>query len=283
MLTQIAENTNIPLDTIDWSVVINNLINWCVSTGIKLILGLVVLFISYKIINSISKRLYNSLKKNNVDETISKVVSSSIKVALKLVVLVMFVGYIGIETASISAVITSIGVGVSLAIQGALSNFAGGLIIIIMRTFKIGDWITTNGESGNVENIKLFYTELTTADNKVIYVPNGPLANNVIVNVSAKEVRRVDMIFKVSYDTDLALVSKTLLNMLENDERVYKDPIPFINVSEFGTSSINITIRAWTKTSDYWSVYWNMMNNVKGEFDKVGIEIPIEKLDIKLK
>ena len=283
MLTQIAENTNIPLDTIDWSVVINNLINWCVSTGIKLILGLVVLFISYKIINSISKRLYNSLKKNNVDETISKVVSSSIKVALKLVVLVMFVGYIGIETASISAVITSIGVGVSLAIQGALSNFAGGLIIIIMRTFKIGDWITTNGESGNVENIKLFYTELTTADNKVIYVPNGTLANNVIVNVSAKEVRRVDMIFKVSYDTDLALVSKTLLNMLENDERVYKDPIPFINVSEFGTSSINITIRAWTKTSDYWSVYWNMMNNVKGEFDKVGIEIPIEKLDIKLK
>lgn len=283
MLTQIAENTNIPLDTIDWSVVINNLINWCVSTGIKLILGLVVLFISYKIINSISKRLYNSLKKNNVDETISKVVSSSIKVALKLVVLVMFVGYIGIETASVSAVITSIGVGVSLAIQGALSNFAGGLIIIIMRPFKIGDWITTNGESGNVENIKLFYTELTTADNKVIYVPNGTLANNVIVNVSAKEVRRVDMIFKVSYDTDLALVSKTLLNMLENDERVYKDPIPFINVSEFGTSSINITMRVWTKTSDYWSVYWNMMNNVKGEFDKVGIEIPIEKLDIKLK
>ena len=283
MLKQITENTNTPVDTVDWSILINNLINWCVSTGIKLILGLVILFVSYKIINSLSKKLYKSFKKNNIDETISKVVSSSIKVALKLVVLVIFIGYIGIETASVSAVITTIGVGISLAIQGALSNFAGGLIIIITRPFKIGDWITTNGEAGTVENIKMFYTELKTADNKVVYVPNGTLANNVIVNVSAKEVRRVDMIFKVSYETDLKQASSILLNMLMANEMVYKEPMPFINVSEFLASSINITVRAWTKSQDYWTVYWYMMNNVKDEFDKIGIEIPIEKLDIMLK
>ena len=195
----------------------------------------------------------------------------------------MFVGYIGIETASISAVIASIGVGISLAVQGALSNFAGGLIIIIMRPFKIGDWITTNGESGSVENIKLFYTELITGDNKVVYVPNGSLANNVIVNVSAKDTRRVDMLFSVAYDTDLNLAKQTLLNMLLADERVLKEPNPFITVSEYGTSSINITVRAWTKTSNYWGVYWNMMNNVKNEFDKVGIEIPFNQLDVNIK
>jgi small conductance mechanosensitive channel len=152
-----------------------------------------------------------------------------------------------------------------------------------MRPFKIGDWITTNGESGSVENIKLFYTEIVTGDNKVVHVPNGSLANNVIVNVSAKETRRVDMVFSVSYDTDLTLAKQILANMLANDERVFTDPAPFITVSEYAASSINITVRAWTKSSNYWGVYWNMMNNVKSEFDKAGIEIPFNQLDVNIR
>ena len=279
----LAETTTPEMVTIDWNVLINTLINWCMTTGIKFVLGIIVLIVLFKIINASTRRLYKTLHKRHVDETIAKVVSSSIKVFLKVLILIMFIGYIGIETASISAVIASIGVGVSLAVQGALSNFAGGLIIIIMRPFKIGDWITTNGESGSVENIKLFYTEIVTGDNKVVHVPNGSLANNVIVNVSAKETRRVDMVFSVSYDTDLTLAKQILANMLANDERVFTDPAPFITVSEYAASSINITVRAWTKSSNYWGVYWNMMNNVKSEFDKAGIEIPFNQLDVNIR
>ena len=279
----LTEATTPEMVTIDWNALINTLINWCMTTGIKLVLGLLVLFILFKVINATTRRLYKSLHKRHVDETIAKVVSSSLKVSLKVLILVMFVGYIGIETASISAVIASIGVGISLAVQGALSNFAGGLIIIIMRPFKIGDWITTNGESGSVENIKLFYTEIVTGDNKVVHVPNGSLANNVIVNVSAKNTRRVDMLFSVAYDTDLNLAKQVLLDMLMADERVFKDPAPFITVSEYAASSINITVRAWTNSSNYWGVYWNMMNTVKEEFDKNGIEIPFNQLDVNLK
>jgi small conductance mechanosensitive channel len=279
----LAETTTPEMVTIDWNVLINTLINWCMTTGIKFVLGILVLIVLFKIINASTRRLYKTLHKRHVDETIAKVVSSSIKVFLKVLILIMFIGYIGIETASISAVIASIGVGVSLAVQGALSNFAGGLIIIIMRPFKIGDWITTNGESGSVENIKLFYTEIVTGDNKVVHVPNGSLANNVIVNVSAKETRRVDMVFSVSYDTDLTLAKQILANMLANDERVFTDPAPFITVSEYAASSINITVRAWTKSSNYWGVYWNMMNNVKSEFDKAGIEIPFNQLDVNIR
>lgn len=279
----LAETTTPEMVTIDWNVLINTLINWCMTTGIKFVLGILVLIVLFKIINASTRRLYKTLHKRHIDETIAKVVSSSIKVFLKVLILIMFIGYIGIETASISAVIASIGVGVSLAVQGALSNFAGGLIIIIMRPFKIGDWITTNGESGSVENIKLFYTEIVTGDNKVVHVPNGSLANNVIVNVSAKETRRVDMVFSVSYDTDLTLAKQILANMLANDERVFTDPAPFITVSEYAASSINITVRAWTKSSNYWGVYWNMMNNVKSEFDKAGIEIPFNQLDVNIR
>lgn len=280
----LTDNIETPeLYTIDWNALINTLMHWCMTTGIKLVLGLLVIFTLFKIINALTRKLYKSLQKRHADETLAKVLTSTIKVSTKVLILIMFVGYIGIETASISAVIASLGVGVSLAVQGALSNFAGGLIIIIMRPFKIGDFITTNGESGTVENIKLFYTELITGDNKVVHVPNGSLANNVIVNASAKSTRRVDMVFSVTYDSDVNLAKQTLLDMLLADERVFKDPVPFITISEYADSSIDITVRVWCKSSNYWGIYWNMMNNVNDEFAKKGIEMPYNTIDVNIK
>lgn len=278
LTTETAESVSI-----DWNALLNTFANWCMTTGLKLLIGLLVLFILFKIINAITRKIYKSLQKKHADETLSKVVTSSIKVTLKVLLLVMFVGYIGIETASVSAVIASLGVGISLAVQGALSNFAGGLIIIIMRPFKIGDYITTNGESGTVENIRLFYTEIVTGDNRVIHVPNGSLANNVIVNTSAKDTRRVDMVFSVSYDSNVELAKKCLLGLVEEDERIFKDPTPFIKLSEYASSSINITLRVWTKSSDYWGVYWRLMEKAKLEFDKNNIEMPFNQLDVIVK
>ena len=170
--------------TIDWMALLDTIINWCMTTGIKLIIGLFLLIILFKITNFLTKKLYKKLKAKKVDETISRVTTQTIKVIVKGLILLCFVGYVGIETASITALITSCGVALGLALQGALSNVAGGIIIIIMRPFRIGDFIFTNGESGTVEDILMFYTTLVTPDNRVVQVPNGSLANNVIVNNS---------------------------------------------------------------------------------------------------
>ena len=188
---------------IDWNKVLEVVVNWMTSTGIKLVIGIVLLIVLFKIIDLFCKKLLKRLEKKGTDETISKFVIKIMKIVLKVIVLTCLVGYIGIETASISAVIASLGIGISLAVQGTLSNFAGGIIIIVMRPFKLGDFITSNGESGTVEDIKLFYTYLKTPDNRVAIIPNGSLANNVIVNVSMKEDRRVDVRMSVAYDSNI--------------------------------------------------------------------------------
>ncbi|MDE5566379.1 MAG: mechanosensitive ion channel family protein, partial [Anaeroplasmataceae bacterium] len=189
-------------DVIDWNALWNRLVDWGMNTGIKLIIGLIVLFVLFKATNVLTKKLYKRLQKKQADETLSRVGTQTLRIFIKMIFLVCFVAYIGIETASISALIASIGVGIGLALQGSLSNFAGGVIIIIMRPFRIGDSITTNGESGKVEDIHMFYTVLVTPDNQVVHVPNGSLANNVIVNKSIKDTRRVDVVMSISYDTD---------------------------------------------------------------------------------
>lgn len=279
-LTEASTQTNNPFQ---WDIILDALINWCMSTGVKLVIGILVLFLLFKIVNLLCKRLYNSLQRRNADETLSKVCVQILKMFLRVVLVVTFVGYIGVETASISAVIASAGVGISLALQGALSNFAGGIVIIFTRPFKIGDYITSNGESGTVENIKIFYTELVTVDNKKVLIPNGTLANNVIVNVTANPTRRVDITLPISYDSDIAIAKKCILDLIEKDERIFRDPAPFITISEYARSQINITARVWTKTSDYWGVYWNLFNNIKTEFDKNGIKIPLNQVEVNIK
>ncbi len=279
----LTEATNPTNNKLQWDVILDAIIKWCATTGIKLVIGILVLLILFKMVNLLCKRLYNSLQKRNADETISKVCTQILKVFLKVVLVVTFVGYIGVETASISAVIASAGVGISLALQGALSNFAGGIVIVFTRPFKIGDFITTNGQSGTVENIKVFYTELITIDNKKVLVPNGSLANNVIVNATAKTTRRFEIIMPISYESDISLAKKCIEELISSDDRILIEPAPFINISEYGHYHINIMIRAWTKTEDVWPVYWKMLDSIKSEFDKVGIEIPFNTLDVNIK
>ena len=205
------------------------------------------------------------------------------KIGLKILVLVCLVGYVGIETASISAVIASLGVGISLAVQGTLANFAGGVIIVFMRPFKIGDYITSNNVSGTVEDIRLFYTIINTPDNKAVYIPNGSLANNVIVNVSVKESRRCDVVMSVSYNSDVVLAKKLINDVCQKNTLIYNDPIPFIEIGEYADSSINFYVRVWCKNSDYWNVYYYLLNEIKIAFDENGIEIPFNQLDVNVK
>ncbi len=274
----LAENTNI-----DWNALWNTLINWCMTTGVKLVIGLVGLFIIFKIVNVLTKKLYKRLQKKQADETLSRVGTQAIRFVLKGITLVCFIGYIGIETASISALIASVGVALGLALQGSLSNFAGGIIIIVMRPFRIGDKITTNGESGTVEDIHMFYTVLVTPDNKVIHVPNGALANNVIVNTSIKDTRRVDIAMSIAYDADLDKATKLIKEVCKNNPLIFTDPEPYVGIKEYAGSSVDLNIRAWCNNGDYWTIQNYLFVEIKKSFDEHDIEIPFNQLEVAIK
>lgn len=280
-LTETVESTE--KLNIDWQALLDTIMGWCMSTGIKLLIGIFLLIICFKIINGITKRIYKKLKAKNVDETILRVCTQTIKLIFKGIVLLCFVGYVGIETASFTALITSCGVALGLALQGALSNVAGGIIIILMRPFRIGDFIITNGESGTVEDIHMFYTTLVTPDNRVVQVPNGNLANNVIVNNSIKEKRRVDVVMSIAYDADFEKAKQLILDVCNLNDLIDKTPEPFVAVATYAASSVDLNIRVWTNNADYWTVHRYLMHEVKKSFDANGIEIPFNQLDVTIK
>jgi small conductance mechanosensitive channel len=269
--------------TVTWQNVLDTVVNWMTSTGIKLVIAIVLMIITFKIVNVVTKKMYKRFQKKNVDETIARVGTQSLRIILKVLILVCLIGYVGIETASISAVIASLGVGISLAVQGTLSNFAGGVIIIVMRPFKIGDFITSNGESGTVEDIKLFYTHIVTVDNRAVVIPNGSLANNVIVNASAKDTRRCDVTVSASYGSDIDKVKEVIKNVCAQNELIFKDPAPFIELSNMGSSSLDFVVRVWCNRPDYWTVNFYLLDSIKKAFDENGIEIPFNQLDVNLK
>ena len=274
-----AKTTNNP---IDWSLVWSNVVEWCLTTGIKVILAIIIMIISFKIINVVCKKILKRLEKRQADLTLSRALVNVTRLGLKIVVLLCLVGFLGIQTSSIAAVLASLGVGIGLAVQGTLSNFAGGVILIIMRPFKLGDFITAQGEKGFVEDIKLFYTVIRTTDNRVVYIPNGSLANGVIVNNSVKETRRVDIVMSVSYDSNVELAKNLLLKCMNNNDLVLKDEPLFAEVTEYGDSSINITTRCWVKNADYWTVNFALLKDFKDAFDENHITIPFNQLDVNI-
>ncbi len=268
--------------SIDWQKVLDTIVNWCTTTGIRLIISLVILVIAFKVINFLCKRIYKRLTKKKADATLSKVLVQTARIALKLLVVLALIGYVGIETASLTALVASLGVGISLAVQGTLSNFAGGVIIVIMRPFKLGDFITSNGQSGTVEDIKLFYTTIVAPDNKVIYIPNGSLANNVIVNASVKDDRRLDIKMSVHYDCDLDLAKRVLLDVCRECDLVYNSPAPFAEIGEYADSSVEIYVRVWVSRPDYWTVNWYLLKEFKKALDANNIQIPYNQLDVTI-
>lgn len=268
---------------VTWGEIWNTVADWLTHTGIKIVIAIVVLVVAFIIINAVTKSIYKRLQKKHADLTLSRVGTNAARLVLKVLVLVCLIGYLGIETASISAVIASIGVGISLAVQGTLSNFAGGVIIIVMRPFKIGDYIVSNGQEGTVEDIKLFYTHIVTNDNKAVVIPNGSLANNVIVNASAKDTRRVDLVAQVAYGTDVLLVKEILRKVCAENELVFKDPAPFVEFSNMNESSLDFTVRVWCNRPDYWTVNFALIESIKKAFDENGIEIPFKQLDVHIK
>ncbi len=263
--------------------VLSTVINWASTTGIKVIIALVVLLVSFKIINRIARRIEKRGEKGKLDKTLAMVFSYVFKLGLKIVIAVCLIGYVGIDTSGLAALVASLGVCAGLAVNGALSNLAGGVLIIITRPFRVDDFIEAQGHSGTVEDIHITCTRLRTTDNKVVYIPNGTLSSGTIVNYSEKDTRRVDLTFSIGYGDDFHKAIGIVTELCNAHELVLKDPAPFVRVSEHGASSINIVSRAWVKSEDYWTVYFDLLESVKTEFDKAGIEIPFNQLDVHVK
>ena len=262
---------------------LNTVVTWATTTGIRIIIALIILLISFKIVKVICRKIEKAGEKKNADKTVMKTASYAIGIVLRVVILVCLIGYLGIDTSAITALIASFGVCIGLAVNGALSNLAGGVLILLTRPFRVDDFIEAQGISGVVADIHITNTKIITGDNKVVYVPNGALANGNIINYSEKETRRVDLEFSIAYSADSEKAKAIIADIFAKHELILKDPAPFVRMSAHGASAIQIKARAWTKNSDYWTVFFDVTEAVKAEFDKNGIEIPFDQLDVHIK
>ena len=269
----------------DWQQVWQTVQDWLTNTGIKILISIVIMIVSFSLINWLSKKIAKRADKKvaenkKIDKTIYKTVSYVVKVGLEVLVVIALIGYVGIDTSAITALIASLGVGVGLAINGTLSNFAGGVLILITRPFKDDDYIQACGYEGTVEDIRICHTRLRTTDNKVVYLPNGKLSTSEVVNFSEKDLRRVDLKFSISYSDDFEKAKSVIADVCAQNELILKDPEPSIRVSAQSASSIDISAKVWCKNADYWTVNFDMLENVKKAFDENGITIPFNQLDV---
>ena len=263
--------------------ILDKVFDWATTKGVKLVVGLIALYIGWKFIKRIISVMNTILENRKVDQTLSSFLDAFVNITLKILLIIIIMGYVGIDTAGLAALVASAGLAVGLALQGSLSNFAGGVIILLIRPFNVGDFIEGSGHSGVVEKIGIFYTHLNTYDNKEILIPNGTLANGSIVNHTSKELRRVDLTFSVSYEEDIFKVKRVLEGIVNSNNLILKEPAPFISVSKHADNSIDFVVRSWVRTEDYWTVYFELLEKTKVKFDEKNISIPYPQMDVHLK
>jgi small conductance mechanosensitive channel len=242
--------------------------------GPKLVLAIVILVAGIIIINYFSRFLRKLMKKREVDPTLVPFLVGLISTLLKVMLIISVVDIVGIKTTSFVAVLGAAGLAVGLALQGSLSNFAGGVLILILKPYRVGDYIEAQGNAGKVTAVHIFNTILLTPDNRKIIMPNGAISGGTITNFTAEENRRMDLIFGIGYDDDLKKAKSVLKDMVDADQRILPDPAPLIAVNELGDSSVNLMVRIWCKKEDYWDIHFDWQTNVKLRFDKENITIP---------
>ncbi|MEX2353882.1 MAG: mechanosensitive ion channel domain-containing protein, partial [Gammaproteobacteria bacterium] len=231
--------------------------------SIDIAVAIIILSVGIWLANKLKAISVNLMSKKGLDPLLANFAGSIAHVLLVIVVVIASLSQLGIQTTSLIAVLGAAGLAVGLALQGSLSNFASGVIIIALRPFKVGDFVEAGGVSGIVEGIQMFSTSMRTPDNKAVIVPNSSITSSTITNYSAKDTRRVDMVFSIAYHDDIAAAKIILQGLLDKDERLLKEPAPIIAVSALADNSVNLIVRPWVKTDDYWPVYWDMMEKVK--------------------
>ena len=255
-----------------------------IGFGIRVLMALVAFFIGRMIIKWIRKIVRRSLERSNADKGVEQFVDSVLKFGLYFLLIFSLVSELGVDTTSVAAVVASGGVAIGLALQGSLSNFAGGVLILILKPFQVGDYIIedTNKNEGTVTEIQIFYTKLSTIDNKTIVIPNGMLTNSSLTNATAKDERRLDLKVSISYEADLKQAKSLIEDILRNDESVEKDEEILVFVDELAESAVVLGARAWVKSEVYWETRWRVLENIKLTMDAQGIEIPYPKLSVHM-
>ena len=259
-----------------------NFVEFLVSYGPRLLGAIVVLIIGLWIIGRFSRILKKSFDRREMDASLRTFLVSMIGILLKVLLVISVMSMVGVAVTSFIAILGAAGLAVGLALSGTLQNFAGGVILLIFKPFKVGDFITGEGHSGTVEEIQIFVTILKTPQNVTIIIPNSGLATNSLTNFSAKPIRRADWSFGIAYGDSYDKAKEVLLKLIKEDERILKDPEPFIALGELADSSVNITVRAWANSGDFWGVFFDMNEKVYKAFAKEGINIPFPQMDVHL-
>ena len=269
--------SNVSLD-----VFLTKMIDLGISVGSKILLAIVVFLVGRWIVRRLNKLLAKILEKRHVEASLSTFVKSLVNITLTLLLIIVVIGVLGIETSSFIALFAPAGVAIGMALSGTLQNFAGGVMILLFKPFKVGDTIEAQGQTGTVREIQIFNTILATPDNKIIIIPNGGLSTGLMKNYSKEATRRVDWEFGIAYGDDYTKAKAVIARLLDADGRVLKDPAYFIALTSLGESSVNIVVRAWVNAGDYWGVYFDMNEKVYKTFAEENLNIPFPQLDVHL-
>jgi len=266
----------------DWAGLWDNLQSLGAEFGLKLVIALVIFFVGRTVARMVTRFLRKVMQTQEVDKILESFVCNLVYWALMLFVIIAAITQVGVETTSMIAVLGAAGLAVGLALQGSLANFAAGVLIVMFRPYRVGDYVEAAGIAGTVLQVQILTTILKTPDNKQIVVPNGQIMGSIITNYSANDTRRVDMVVGVSYSDDLDQVHKVLRELVDADERVLKEPECVIAVSELADSSVNFVLRPWTATADYWNLKFDLTERIKKRFDQEGISIPFPQQDVHI-
>ena len=260
---------------------IRSLVEHGSQLGFTIIKALIVFLVGRLVINLLNKLVRKILSKRDIDPSVKTFVGSLVNVSLTILLIISVVGALGVQTTSFAALLASAGVAVGMALSGNLSNFAGGLIILLFKPYKVGDYIEAQGVGGTVKEVQMFHTVLGTVDNKVIYIPNGSLSSGVVTNFSNQTTRRVDWTFGVEYGSDYEKVKQVIESVFAKDSRILSEPAaPFIALTALADSSVNVVVRVWVNSSDYWGVYFDINKNIYATFNEVGIGFPFPQLTV---
>ena len=270
----------------NWSALWSKVVEMIQTTGIEFaknfVLAIVIFFVGKWIVNLLVRGVRLAMQKNEIDDTLESFVCNLLRMTLLLFVIIAAINQLGVQTTQFIALIGAAGLAVGLALQGSLSNFASGVLIVLFRPYKVGDFIEGAGISGSVEEVQILTTVLKTGDNKRVIVPNSQIMDSIITNYSANDTRRVDLVVGVSYDDDLDKVRSEIQALVAAEDRILDDPACTIAVSELADSSVNFVVRPWVKTADYWGVHFDLTEAIKKRFDEVGISFPYPQQDIHI-
>lgn len=267
-------------DNFNPEILYNKIIELSLEFGLSILTGLIILFVGFKVIRYMLVALEKVMVKYDFEPSLKTFLKSLSSFVLKLILIIIVAGIFGFETTSLIALLGAAGLAIGLALQGSLSNFAGGVIILTFKPFKVNDVIQWGDDVGLVENISILYTELKLFDNKVITVPNGQLANSKVTNFTRKDRRRVEMKVGISYSSSIPKARQVILDVLKQDNRILPDPAPVVLFTNFGDSSLDLSIRVWAMVPDFWPIYWENMEKIKQALDENGISIPFPQRDV---